>query len=454
MQGFSIVLHLRRVLAALALASLSACQGGVDTLARASEPLIFGTVDDGHPEAVALSRSGHAFCTGTLVSPSVVATAAHCVDMLVGDPNVTIFFGTDIEGEGVRIGVKDTIAHPMWTGDLSGGHDIGLLLMNFPVDPDMAVALSHFDMSEEVGTTVERVGFGIYDAATQAQDGKKRTGMTTVTSVPAGADTFIAGDAELITCSGDSGGPSYMVKEGVTYLAGVHSFGIEGCTSPHNGDTRVELYAESFVQPWIQDNDPACGADLLCARVGCIDDPDCQPCGPDGTCTAGCALPDVDCQDREVGELCRADSQCLSERCVVWRAELSTSFCTEACDLNDDRCPKGMSCQDIVPLGPVCYYDDAPPGVLGSDCQDNYDCGASLCEEGQCVYECDLSKGLNCPEGFACSDIGSGYFCHQEAKESGGCRVGPGPRGGGAPLLLAGLGLLASLGLRRRRSIH
>jgi len=428
--------------------ALAACQGAQPTVERGQGALIFGAIDDGHPAAVALSRFGRPFCTGTLVSPTVIATAAHCVDMLAGDPNVTIFFGTDIEGDGVRIGVRKAAAHPSWTGDLNGGHDVGLLLMDFPVDPEMAIPLSHFDMTQEVGTAIERVGFGIYDAASMAIDGRKRTGFTTVTSVPAGADTFIAGDENLITCSGDSGGPAFMEKEGTVYLAGVHSFGIEGCTTPRNGDTRVELFADDFILPWIQENDPSCGADLLCARVGCVDDPDCEPCGPDGTCTEGCALPDVDCQDRNLGDLCRADSQCTTGQCVVWRAEPNTSFCTETCTPGEDTCARGMSCQTINPFGTICYYDDDPSGVLGSDCEDNFDCGSSLCEGGTCVYACDLSKGQNCPEGFDCSDEGSGYVCHAQPSESGGCAAAG---GGTGPWWFA---LFLYIGVLRRRRLQ
>lgn len=427
----------------------SACQEGETQVGKGRGALIFGDIDDGHPEAVALSRNNRAFCTGTLVSPSVILTAAHCIDQFGADPNATIFFGTDIEGGGVRIGAAAVRTHPGWTGDLSGGNDIGMMLMDFPVDPDLAVPLSHFDLSQEVGTEIERVGFGIYDAATRAQDGKKRTGFTTITSVPAGADTFIAGDAELITCSGDSGGPAYIEKDGVTYLAGVHSFGIEGCMSPHNGDTRVELFAEDFVLPWIQENDPACGADLLCARIGCIDDPDCEPCGPDGTCTEDCPLPDVDCQDRNLGDLCRADQHCTTGNCVVWREEPNTKFCTEECSLANDTCPDGMSCQTINPFGNICYYDDPPPGVLGSECEENYDCGASLCEEGVCVYTCDLSQGQNCPEGFECSDNGFGFTCHALPSESGGCSASR-AKSASMPWIVA-LVLLGWFGRRRRR---
>ncbi|MCP4445410.1 MAG: trypsin-like serine protease [Myxococcales bacterium] len=184
----------------------------------------------------------------------------------------------------------------------------------------------------------------------------------------------------LITCSGDSGGPAFIEQEGVVYVEGVHSFGLEGCTSPRNGDTRVELFAEDFVLPWIQTNDPLCGTDLIGARIGCSDDPDCEPWGPDGTCTEGGALPDVDCQDRNLRDLCRADQQCTTNNCVVWRAEPRMSFCTEDCSTGIDSCPAGMSSQDVQPFGRICYYDDEPSGALGSACDVNYECGSSLCE--------------------------------------------------------------------------
>ncbi|MCP4445411.1 MAG: S1 family peptidase [Myxococcales bacterium] len=138
-----------------------ACQSGDQHIGKGQGALIFAEIDEGHPAAVALSRFGRPFCTGTLVSLSVILTVAHCVGMLVGDPDVTIFFGTDIEGEGVRIGVRETVAHPNWTGNLDGGNDIGMLLMNFPVEAELVIPLSHFDMRQEVGTIAERVGFGI-----------------------------------------------------------------------------------------------------------------------------------------------------------------------------------------------------------------------------------------------------------------------------------------------------
>ena len=232
-------------------------------------------------------------------------------------------------------------------------------------------------------------------------------------------------------------------------VAGNHSYTSgDNCLAP-NGDTNVQLYAEDFIIPWIQENDPSSGLDGVCGRIGCIDDPDCQPCGPDGTCVQDCPLPDPDCNTQVVGGICQAHTQCASGVCAAYRPDPDYSFCTESCDLNNDTCPSGMSCQDIIPLGAICYYDDAPPGVLGDSCETPAECGSYQCDDGQCVITCDLSAGLRCPEDFECEsrDDGANYYCRGVPKEEGGCSVGGESSGLWFALCLAFWGLLP-----RRRS--
>jgi len=388
----------------------------------ASLQLIGGAIDDGNLAAVALTVRGNVFCTGTLVSPSVILTAAHCIDDAGGDPNITIFFGTDTESEGVSIGVSRSKAHLMWTGSLSNYHDIGMLLMNFPVDPLMPIPLNRTPVV--LDQQVTRVGFGIHDRDNPGIDGKKRVGTTNIHYISS-VDWFLAGDGELSTCNGDSGGPAFIDVDDTRYIAGVHSFGSSAgnsiCVPPDNGDTRVDLYADDFVQPWIQDNDPTCGMDGLCAPIGCIDDPDCTPCGPDGSCTSNCALPDPDCSTSELGDICQADTQCTTGLCVFWQPDPSSKFCSRECDPANDDCPSGMSCELRQPFGYVCYYDDDPPGSVGDSCDIATDCGSYLCESGRCVTRCDLSINLLCTEGFECSTLDDeNFYCHA-LDTGGGC---------------------------------
>lgn len=440
---------LRSPLCAVAL--LAACQAGgpLDT-GEARRPLIGGEIDVADPAVVALTRGGSSsFCTGTLVSPSVVLTAAHCVDMAGADPDVVAFFGSDTTGEGKRIGVIAKTQHPMWTGNV-GSHDVGMMLLTFPQDPTLPMPMNTSPASEQVGAAYRHVGFGVFDRDTMKADGKKRTGTTTITSFS--GDVIRSGDDTVNICFGDSGGPGLLTIDGTEAVAGIHSYTSTDQCLPPSGDTAVDLYVDDFILPWIQENDPACGEDLLCSRIGCTDDPDCQPCGPDGTCTSDCPLPDPDCPTSGLGEICRLDSQCIEGSCVAWFPDTSYKFCTIECTPGGSECPAGMSCQNVDPHGNICYPDGKPTGVVGDDCEVATDCGSYICDQGSCVTRCDIPKGKLCLDGFTCADSGNGvdYFCYADDEGGGGgCATAPGSGSHGWPWAVV-FALL--IGMRRRRA--
>ena len=91
--------------------------------------------------------------------------------------------------------------------------------------------------------------------------------------------------------------------------------------------------------------------DGSCAPIGCMSDPDCEPCGADGNCTDGCALPDPDCATSEPGEICQAETQCTTGLCVFWSTDPSYHFCSRECEPGGADCPTGMSCQSVQPFG-------------------------------------------------------------------------------------------------------
>ncbi len=420
-------------------------------IAVSQQPLIGGTIDTEDPAVVALTFGGNrSFCTGTLISPSVILTAAHCIDDLGSDPNAAIFFGSDIAGGGgATRTVRTKKQHPLWTGDLSGGNDIGMLVMDFPADdPSLAFGLNTSSPAAgHIGEDYRHVGFGVFDRDTGEADGKKRTGTNTITGTQ--GDVIISGNSEVSVCFGDSGGPAFLTIDGEEVIAGVHSFTSSSqCFAP-NGDTDVQQFADDFIIPWIQDNDPSCGLDGVCGAIGCLDDPDCLPCGPDGTCVSECDLPDPDCSTQELGEICRAETQCTTDICAAYRPDPDYRFCTESCDPNNDTCPGDMSCQDIIPFGNICYYDKAPNGVLGDSCVEAAECGSYKCSDSVCVIPCDLSVGLNCPDNFECEtrDEAQNYFCFELPKEDGGCRIAGSRQNTGFSFVVLGLCLF---GLRRR----
>ncbi len=436
------------VAAVVAVASCNASEApsGPATNERA-QAVIGAELSTNDPAVVALvANGGRVFCTGTLVSPRVVVTAAHCIDD--GGSSFAVLFGNDAAAGGVQVDVQRVKAHPLWTGNLNGGNDIGLLLIAAAQPTITPIVLNR--TVPTIGGDYRVVGFGIHDRDTRELDGKKRTAimkMIGFTSTYVELDDRDPANApDTAICQGDSGGPGFITADGVERIAGVHSYSIQGCTNP-SGDSRIDLFTESFLQPWIDQNDPSCGADGKCAKIGCSNDPDCQPCGGDGTCAMNCPMPDLDCPTSQLGELCRADSQCVTGKCVYWTQDPRVRFCSQPCAAG---CPETMSCQTIAPFGDICYYDDVVPGSLGTSCSADTDCAEFICEAGTCTYPCSIPDGKFCAEGFECGNNGNGFRCYGVAAvDEGGCSS-TGSSSGGVTLLMLGVGLLA-MGSRRRR---
>src|SRR5262245_42153369 len=77
-----------------------------------------GTADSGDPAVAALSVYVSAcndppavFCSGTLVAPRALVTAAHCLDVAPAGAMV-VFFGDDVRGPGEMHGVVAAYRHP------------------------------------------------------------------------------------------------------------------------------------------------------------------------------------------------------------------------------------------------------------------------------------------------------------------------------------------------------
>jgi hypothetical protein len=174
-------------------------------------------------------------CTGTLIAPRVLLTAAHCVENADAPQVLSVVFASEparaLASERVR--AIDGRPHPAWS---AGENDIGVLILaeDAPVAPvplDGAVL-----PADIVGRTTRVVGFGIDD---QGSTGARRSGTARVTAV--GQGTFSIEAAPGMTCGGDSGGPSFLEIDGTERLAGVTSFGDLACTRGTN--TRVDVHA-------------------------------------------------------------------------------------------------------------------------------------------------------------------------------------------------------------------
>src|SRR5262249_12540842 len=154
-------------------------------------------LDAGDPAVLAINIG----CTGTLISPRVVVTAAHCLNGY--DPTSVRVDN----GSGQVINGVDLVLHPDWSSTTEQP-DIALLLLETPIAYGMASVLRAPMDDSLLGATVRIVGFGVSNPMDQTTAGIKRQGTTTLGAYLFSA--FVDDAAPSSTCFGDSGGPAFI----------------------------------------------------------------------------------------------------------------------------------------------------------------------------------------------------------------------------------------------------
>jgi len=89
-------------------------------LGNTQDGIVNGSVNNGDPAVVALTVWNQAFCSGTLITPTVVLTAAHCLPPNLNDvgiydyTDISVFFGTYV-GNGESRAVVNGWTDLAWT---------------------------------------------------------------------------------------------------------------------------------------------------------------------------------------------------------------------------------------------------------------------------------------------------------------------------------------------------
>lgn len=221
----------------------------VETL---SSPIVGGVPTAGYGYAVALYDANSLTCSGTLISDTLVVTAAHCLDDVTGP--LRVFFGVNAlkPWKGTVVETDHYTPHPLWD-PATLENDIGVVRLaeEAPVDPAPLLVPGEFG-SQNIGEDAHFLGFGATNWHGAGVGVKRQVDIPIIGTTP---NTFRYADPNGNTCFGDSGGGGFIHHEGVWKLIGVTSYGDQWCQI-YGVSTRVDANL-SWLAPLIEAQGPA-----------------------------------------------------------------------------------------------------------------------------------------------------------------------------------------------------